>query len=448
MYIFTLYFKDVIDRFEKMVGHCPCFGRRKNGGIKFKKEEEETHIKPPHIPDSVNLTIQAEPRPDSSVLEIDPDDKTEAHKIEAQTFSYRELASATNNFRFESCIGEGGFGPVYRGQIKSTGQVVAVKKLNQTGFQGNKEFLVEILMFSLLRHPNLVNMIGYCAEGDQRLLVYEYMPLGSLEYHLHDLSPDMEPLDWNTRMKIAAGAANGLDYLHNKADPPVIYRDLKSSNILLGEGYHPKLSDLGLAKFGPTDDKSHVSTRVMGTHGYCAPEYGTTGKLTVKSDIYSFGVVLLELITGRRAVENTRHGRQMLINWARPMLLDRKNFVQLADPKLNGGFEESIVRKAVELALMCLREDSHARPGMSEVVLALNYLVSHLYDPVSSISRGEKIEILVDLKGSEDTLEGTRMLKKDSERERAVTEAKLWGETWREKKRLSAQREIDHSDRL
>ncbi|RZR97983.1 hypothetical protein BHM03_00027282 [Ensete ventricosum] len=168
-------------------------------------------------------------------------------------------------------------------------------------------------MLRMLHHPNLVNLIGYCADGDQRLLVYEYMSMGSLEDHLH---ADKEPLDWNTRMKIAAGAAKGLEYLHNKASPPVIYRDLKSSNILLDKSFHPKLSDFGLAKLGPVGDKSHVSTRVMGTYGYCAPEYAMTGQLTVKSDIYSFGVVLLELITGRKAVETTKsHAEQNLVSW-------------------------------------------------------------------------------------------------------------------------------------
>lgn len=131
-----------------------------------------------------------------------------------------------------------------------------------------------------------------------------------------DLPPEKEPLDWNTRMKIAAGAAKGLEYLHDKANPPVIYRDLKSSNILLDEGFHPKLSDFGLAKLGPVGDKTHVSTRVMGTYGYCAPEYAMTGQLTLKSDVYSFGVVFLELITGRKAIDNTRgHGEHNLVAW-------------------------------------------------------------------------------------------------------------------------------------
>jgi serine/threonine-protein kinase PBS1 len=197
---------------------------------------------------------------------------------------------------------------------------VAVKQLDRNGLQGNREFLVEVLMLSLLHHPNLVNLIGYCADGDQRLLVYEFMPLGCLEDHLHDLPPDKDALDWNTRMKIAAGAARGLEYLHDKANPPVIYRDFKSSNILLDEGFHPKLSDFGLAKLGPVGDKTHVSTRVMGTYGYCAPEYAMTGQLTLKSDVYSFGVVLLELITGRKAIDNARAaGEHNLVAWVRKM---------------------------------------------------------------------------------------------------------------------------------
>ncbi|CAL5027818.1 unnamed protein product [Urochloa decumbens] len=237
--------------------------------------------------------------------------------ISAQTFTFRQLAAATKNFRDECFIGEGGFGRVYRGRLDGTGQVVAIKQLNRDGNQGNKEFLVEVLMLSLLHHQNLVNLVGYCADGDQRLLVYEYMPLGSLEDHLHDLPPGKEALDWNTRMKIAAGAAKGLEYLHDKAQPPVIYRDFKSSNILLGHGFHAKLSDFGLAKLGPVGDKSHVSTRVMGTYGYCAPEYAMTGQLTVKSDVYSFGVVLLELITGRKAIDSTRPAaEQNLVSWA------------------------------------------------------------------------------------------------------------------------------------
>ncbi|KAL6845031.1 hypothetical protein ACP4OV_025204 [Aristida adscensionis] len=301
--------------------------------------------------------------------------------IAAHTFAFRELASATKNFRQDCLLGEGGFGRVYKGRLEN-GQVVAVKQLDRNGLQGNREFLVEVLMLSLLHHDNLVNLIGYCADGDQRLLVYEFMPLGSLEDHLHDIPPDKEPLDWNTRMKIAAGAAKGLEYLHDKASPPVIYRDFKSSNILLGEGYHPKLSDFGLAKLGPVGDKTHVSTRVMGTYGYCAPEYAMTGQLTVKSDVYSFGVVFLELITGRKAIDNTKpHGEQNLVAWARPLFKDRRKFPKMADPLLQGRFPMRGLYQALAVAAMCLQEQAATRPFIGDVVTALSYLASQTYDP-------------------------------------------------------------------
>ncbi|KAJ6725435.1 SERINE/THREONINE-PROTEIN KINASE PBL27 [Salix purpurea] len=302
--------------------------------------------------------------------------------IAAQTFTFRELATATKNFKPECLLGEGGFGHVYKGRLESTGQAVAVKQLDRNGLQGNREFLVEVLMLSLLHHPNLVNLIGYCADGDQRLLVYEFMPLGSLEDHLHDLPPDKEPLDWNTRMKIAAGAAKGLEYLHDKANPPVIYRDLKSSNILLDEGFHPKLSDFGLAKLGPVGDKTHVSTRVMGTYGYCAPEYAMTGQLTLKSDVYSFGVVFLELITGRKAIDNARApGEHNLVAWARPLFKDRRKFPKMADPLLQGRYPMRGLYQALAVAAMCLQEQAATRPLIGDVVTALTYLASQTYDP-------------------------------------------------------------------
>ncbi|CAN6458283.1 unnamed protein product [Victoria cruziana] len=295
--------------------------------------------------------------------------------IEAQTFTFRELAAATNNFMPECLIGEGGFGRVYRGELEGTGQVVAVKQLDRNGLEGNKEFLVEVFNLSLLHHPNLVNLIGYCADGDQRLLVYEFLPMGSLEDHLLDLEPDQAPLDWNTRMNIAAGAAKGLEYLHDKANPPVIYRDLKSSNILLDEEFNPKLSDYGLAKLGPVGDKPHISSRVMGTYGYCAPEYASTGQLTVKSDIYSFGVVLLELITGRRAVDTTKHAdEQNLVTWAQPLFRDQKRIPELADPTMEGKYSASSLKQAVAVAAMCLQEEASTRPYISDVVTALSFL--------------------------------------------------------------------------
>ncbi|XP_075082010.1 putative serine/threonine-protein kinase PBL25 [Nicotiana tabacum] len=256
----------------------------------------------------------------------------------AKTFTFRELASATKNFRQECLIGEGGFGRVFKGTLQG-GEVVAVKQLDRTGTQGNKEFQVEVFMLTLLNHPNLVSLIGYCADGDQRILVYEYMPMGCLADHLIDIKEDQKPLDWQNRMKIASGAAQGLEYLHDKANPPIIYRDLRTTNILLDQDFNPRLSDYGLAKLAGGGNTSHISPRVMGTYGYCAPEYERSGELSFKSDVYSFGVVLLELITGRRAVDTTRPAEeQNLVAWAQPIFRNPKRFREIADPLLKNKF--------------------------------------------------------------------------------------------------------------
>ncbi|URD83758.1 serine threonine-protein kinase [Musa troglodytarum] len=287
----------------------------------------------------------------------------------ARKFTFRDLATATHNFKEANLIGEGGFG-----------RVLAVKQLKQDGLQGSKEFLVEVLMLTVLRHPNLVSLIGYCAEGDERLLVYEFMPKGSLEDHLFDLSPRKPPLEWNTRIRIALGAAKGLTYLHDDASPPVIYRDMKAANILLDNNFNPKLSDFGLAKLGPVGDKTHVSTRVMGTYGYCAPDYVMSGKLTLKSDIYSFGVLLLELITGRRAFDYSRtRAEQNLVTWSRPFLNDRRKFSQLADPSLQGLYLPRAFHQLVVITSMCLQEQAHVRPIMADVVVALDHVASQPY---------------------------------------------------------------------
>ncbi|EES18123.1 hypothetical protein BDA96_09G123300 [Sorghum bicolor] len=361
------------------MGCLPCFGSAGEGAAK-KVGARKDGSSDRRVTRVESDKSKAQGGPDSKKDAVILRDENNQH-IAAHTFTFRELAAATKNFRQDCLLGEGGFGRVYKGRLEN-GQVVAVKQLDRNGLQGNREFLVEVLMLSLLHHDNLVNLIGYCADGDQRLLVYEFMPLGSLEDHLHDIPPEKEPLDWNTRMKIAAGAAKGLEYLHDKASPPVIYRDFKSSNILLGEGFHPKLSDFGLAKLGPVGDKTHVSTRVMGTYGYCAPEYAMTGQLTVKSDVYSFGVVFLELITGRKAIDNTKpHGEQNLVAWARPLFKDRRKFPKMADPLLQGRFPMRGLYQALAVAAMCLQEQAATRPFIGDVVTALSYLASQTYDP-------------------------------------------------------------------
>lgn len=301
-------------------------------------------------------------------------------KGKSKSFNLNELIDATENFNMDNFLGEGGFGKVFKGKLKDTGEIVAIKQLDTDGSQGIREFVVEMMTLSLVDHTNLVKLVGYCVEGGQKLLVYEYMPLGSLEKHLY--GPKRKELDWNTRMKIAAGAARGLEYLHDKMNPPIIYRDLKSSNLLLGEDYHPKLSDFGLAKVGPTGNNTHVSTRVMGTEGYCAPEYAMTGQLTFKSDIYSFGVFLLEILTGRKAIDHKKTSKeQNLVDWARPLLRDRKNIYQMVDPELQGHYPSKQLYKAFATALICVQEQPSTRPRVSEVVKALDHIVSQPYTP-------------------------------------------------------------------
>ncbi|MED6217701.1 Serine/threonine-protein kinase pbl34 [Stylosanthes scabra] len=293
-------------------------------------------------------------------------------------FTFNELKLATRNFKPESLLGEGGFGCVFKGWIEEngtapvrpgTGLTVAVKTLNHDGLQGHKEWLAELNILGDLVHPNLVKLIGFCIEDDQRLLVYEFMPRGSLENHLFRRSM---PLPWSIRMKIALGAAKGLAFLHEEAQRPVIYRDFKTSNILLDAEYNAKLSDFGLAKDGPEGEKTHISTRVMGTYGYAAPEYVMTGHLTTKSDVYSFGVVLLEMLTGRRSIDKNRpNGEHNLVEWARPFILDRRMFYRIIDHRLEGHFSIKGAQKAAQLAAQCLARDPKSRPMMSEVVQVL-----------------------------------------------------------------------------
>nr|KYP55521.1 putative serine/threonine-protein kinase NAK [Cajanus cajan] len=263
--------------------------------------------------------------------------------------------------------------------------VVAVKKLKPEGFQGHKEWLSEVNYLGQLRHPNLVKLIGYCLEGDNRLLVYEYLPNRCLENHL--FRKGIQPLPWATRIKVAIGAARGLSFLHDSKQQ-IIYRDFKASNILLDSEFNAKLSDFGLAKAGPTGDHSHVSTQVLGTHGYAAPEYIATGRLTSRCDVYSFGVVLLELLSGRHAVDNTKSGvEHNLVDWARPFLSDRRKLFRIIDTKLEGQYPQKAAYTVAIIALQCISE-AKIRPQMSEVLAALEHLpaVRHTTNP----SREEK----------------------------------------------------------
>lgn len=299
-------------------------------------------------------------------------------------FNLNELRLITQNFSSNNFLGEGGFGPVHKGFIDDkirTGlkaQPVAVKILDLDGDQGHREWLAEVKVLGQLRHPHLVKLIGYCCEDEHRVLVYEYMPRGSLENQL--FRRFSASLPWLTRLKIALGAAKGLAFLH-EAKNPIICRDFKASNILLDSDFTPKLSDFGLAKDGPEGDDTHVSTRVMGTQGYAAPEYIMTGHLTAASDVYSFGVVLLELLTGRRSMDKNRPPReQNLAEWARPQLQSQRRLARLMDPRLDSQYSVDGAQKAALLAYQCLSHRPKSRPTMSVVVKTLEPLLSLVHD--------------------------------------------------------------------
>lgn len=294
-------------------------------------------------------------------------------------FTFNELKQITGNFRQDYVLGGGGFGSVYKGFITEDLMEglqplpVAVKVHDgDNSFQGHREWLAEVIFLGQLSHPNLVKLIGYCCEDEHRVLVYEYMARGSVENNL--FSRVLLPLSWYIRMKIAFGAAKGLAFLHD-AEKPVIYRDFKTSNILLDLDYNPKLSDFGLAKDGPEGDKSHVSTRIMGTYGYAAPEYIMTGHLSPRSDVYSFGVVLLELLTGRKSLDKSRPAReQNLTDWALPLLREKKKLLNIIDPRLEGDYPVKGVHKAAMLAYHCLNRNPKARPLMRDIVDSLEPL--------------------------------------------------------------------------
>ncbi|KAJ0021717.1 hypothetical protein Pint_32264 [Pistacia integerrima] len=273
------------------------------------------------------------------VKNLNLEDDTNGGK-RAETFTFEELAVATGNFRSDCFLGEGGFGKVYKGHLDRINQVVAIKQLDRNGAQGIREFVVEVLTLSLADHPNLVKLIGFCAEGDQRLLVYEYMPLGSLENHLFDIRSDRKPLDWNTRMKIAAGAARGLEYLHEKMKPPVIYRDLKCSNILLV-----------------------ICTSTMLVRSHPARQC---------------------------SCHSWQHSQMYFLSAARPMFKDRRNFSKMVDPLLEGQYPVRGLYQALAIAAMCVQEQPNMRPAISDVVMALGYLASQIYDPLNPSARSAR----------------------------------------------------------
>ncbi|XP_009361746.2 cold-responsive protein kinase 1 isoform X2 [Pyrus x bretschneideri] len=296
----------------------------------------------------------------------DIDEVSGIHNV--KLFTYKELRIATEDFSPANKIGEGGFGSVYKGQLKDR-KFAAIKVLSAESRQGVKEFLTEIDVISKIKHENLVELYGCCVEGNQRILVYNYLENNSLAQNLIGGSSNLQ-FSWRTRREICIGIACGLAFLHEEVRPHIIHRDIKASNILLNEDLMPKISDFGLAKLIPPN-MTHVSTRVAGTIGYLAPEYAIRGQLTRKADIYSFGVLLMEIVSGR-CNTNTRLpiGEQYLLErtWK---LYEQRELVGLVDTSLGGDFDAEEACRFLKIGLLCTQDTPKLRPSMSNVVKML-----------------------------------------------------------------------------
>ncbi|KAF5769455.1 putative protein kinase RLK-Pelle-Extensin family [Helianthus annuus] len=308
-----------------------------------------------------------------------------------QVFTYKELQSATEGFTEANRVGKGGFGNVYRGTL-GDGTLSAIKMLRREGKQGERAFRSEVDLLSRLQCPYLVDLVGYCADNQHRLLVFEYMPNGSLHDHLHLHDGRSQQLNWGIRLRIALDCARALEFLHEHTSPSVIHRDFKSTNILLDENYRAKVSNFGLAKIGSDKLNGMISTRVLGTTGYLAPEYASTGKLTTKSDVYSYGVVLLELLTGRVPIDTNRPpGEHVLVSWALPRLTNRAAVVEMVDPDLHGQFSKKDLIQVAAVAAMCVQTEADYRPLMTDVVQSLIPIVQNVsFGSSNSSSRYSK----------------------------------------------------------
>ncbi|XP_011002569.1 PREDICTED: protein STRUBBELIG-RECEPTOR FAMILY 8-like isoform X1 [Populus euphratica] len=296
--------------------------------------------------------------------------------ITATSYSVASLQTATNSFSQEFIIGEGSLGRVYRGDFPH-GKIMAVKKIDNAALSLQEEdnFLEAVSNMSHLRHPNIVSLVGYCVEHGQRLLVYEFIANGSLHDILHFADDGSKTLSWNARVRVALGTARALEYLHEVCLPSVVHRNFKSANILLDEELNPHLSDCGLAALTPNTERQ-VSTQMVGSFGYSAPEFALSGIYTVKSDVYSFGVVMLELLTGRKPLDSSRvRSEQSLVRWATPQLHDIDALAKMVDPALNGMYPAKSLSRFADIIALCVQPEPEFRPPMSEVVQALVRLV-------------------------------------------------------------------------
>ncbi|CAM6120054.1 unnamed protein product [Calypogeia fissa] len=312
-------------------------------------------------------------RPQEAFFDVPAEEDPEVHLGQLKRFSLRELQVATDNFNNKNILGRGGFGKVYKGRL-ADGSLVAVKRLKEERSPGGElQFQTEVEMISMAVHRNLLRLRGFCMTPTERLLVYPYMPNGSVASRLRERKPDDPPLDWPTRRRIALGSARGLSYLHDHCDPKIIHRDVKAANILLDEEFEAVVGDFGLAKLMDYKD-THVTTAVRGTIGHIAPEYLSTGKSSEKTDVFGFGIMLLELITGQRAFDLARLANDddvMLLDWVKGLLREQK-VKFLVDPDLQEDYDPVEVEQLIKVALLCTQSSPMDRPKMAEVVRMLS----------------------------------------------------------------------------
>ncbi|KAM0978160.1 hypothetical protein ACFX2I_014085 [Malus domestica] len=321
---------------------------------------------------------RGEPRGSNTVKSGAPQ---KALPIEIPSMSLDELNRLTGNFGPKALIGEGSYGRVFHAKL-SNGKAAAIKKMDTgTSQEPDSDFSVQLSTVSRLKHEHFVELMGYCLEANNRILIYEFATMGSLHDILHGRKgvQGAEPgpvLSWNQRIKIAYGAAKGLEYLHEKVQPSIVHRDVRSSNVLLFDDHVAKIADFNLSNQSSDTAARLHSTRVLGTFGYHAPEYAMTGQITQKSDVYSFGVVLLELLTGRKPVDHTMpKGQQSLVTWATPRLSEDK-VKQCVDPKLNNDYPPKAIAKLAAVAALCVQYEADFRPNMTIVVKALQPLLN------------------------------------------------------------------------
>ncbi|KAM1392363.1 hypothetical protein ACFX2I_019949 [Malus domestica] len=311
-------------------------------------------------------------KPQDHFFDVPAEEDPEVHLGQLKRFSLRELQVATDTFSNKNILGRGGFGKVYKGRL-ADGTLVAVKRLKEERTQGGElQFQTEVEMISMAVHRNLLRLRGFCMTPTERLLVYPFMFNGSVASCLRDRPEGQAALDWPIRQRIALGSARGLAYLHDHCDPKIIHRDVKAANILLDEEFEAVVGDFGLAKLMDYKD-THVTTAVRGTIGHIAPEYLSTGKSSEKTDVFGYGVMLLELITGQRAFDLARLANDddvMLLDWVKGLLKDRR-LETLVDADLNGNYVDDQVEQLIQVALLCTQGTPGERPKMSEVVRML-----------------------------------------------------------------------------